>query len=320
MVDLTFRKLLGHRVARAFALALLVGALWIPAGAQAATAVPGVPSADTVLPDVPAPAQAAVGAALAQAGAGTVDRASVATIPAPVPSAAPVSSPSPPSTPDVTGSVMRLSVPASDSAASSSPIPDPAPVVPNGAGLPLSAPRPDPAASAARQPTGGVSDSDVRRAQTPARGGPPSAAHPSLGHGVADVPARPIEIVGAARAPTAAGGWPRLARTHRVVSPPVGSAAPHRTHRRSAGATAAITTAAAAAIAPVSPSVPASLPPGGTGGAGAGAGAGPAGASALALLVLGGVALLRSILPGLMTLDLLPWRSAVVGLQLERPG
>jgi DNA polymerase III subunit gamma/tau len=317
MVDLTFRKLLGHRVAWASALALLVAALWIPAGAQAATAVPGVPSPDAALSDVPATAQAAVGAALAQAGAGTVDRPSVATVPTPLPSAPPVSSPSaPPSAPVVTGSALHLSVAASASPASAAPIPDPAPVVPNGVGVALSAPGPDPAASAARQPTGGVSDSDVRRARP---SGQLSAAHRSLGRGVAVVAPRPIEIISAAREPVAAGGWPRLARTHRVAPAPVVVAAPHRAHRQSSGVTAASTTAASA-IAPVSPPVPASLPPGGTGGAGAGAGAGPAGAAALALLVLAGIALLRSILPGLMTLDLLPWRSAVVGMQLERPG
>jgi hypothetical protein len=83
MVDLTFRKLLGHRVAWAFALALAAVAMWMPAGARAASAVPGVPSAVTALPDVPAAAQAVVGAALAQAGVGTVDRSSVATVPAP---------------------------------------------------------------------------------------------------------------------------------------------------------------------------------------------------------------------------------------------
>ena len=93
MVDLSFRKLLGHRIAWALALAFLAAALWIPAGAQAATGVPGVPSAVTALPDVPATAQAAVGAALAQAGGGDVDRASVAAVPAPVPSVS--SSPAP---------------------------------------------------------------------------------------------------------------------------------------------------------------------------------------------------------------------------------
>ena len=111
MVDLSFRKLLGHRIAWALALALLVAALWIPAGAQAATGTPGVPSAVTALPDVPAAAQATVGAALAQAGAGDVDRASVAAVPAPVPSVssspppAPVPSASPPPAPAATPAI-----------------------------------------------------------------------------------------------------------------------------------------------------------------------------------------------------------------------
>lgn len=330
MVDLSFRKLLGHRIAWALALALLVAALWIPAGAQAATGTPGVPSAVTALPDVPAAAQATVGAALAQAGAGDVDRASVAAVPAPVPSVssspppAPAPSASPPpalaATPAITMPVAHVDVPTSVSPAGSLPIPDPASVVESGAGLALSAPRPDPAASAAREPTGGVSDSDVRRAQPSGHGGPVGAAHRSFGRGEPLVAAHPIELVGAVRAPAAGAGWPRLARARRVASPPVVVVAPHRAHKRFDNATAASTAPAATAVEPISPSTPAALPPGGTGGAGAGAGAGPAGAAAVALLVLAGVALLRSILPGLMTLDLLPWRSAVPALPPERPG
>jgi hypothetical protein len=325
MVDLSFRKLLGDRIAWALGLAFLVAALWIPAGAQAATGVPGVPSAVTALPGVPATAQAAVGAALAQAGTADVDRASVAAVPA-APSASspppPPSAPPPPAqaaTPAITVPVAHVDVPESTSPASSLPIPDPAPVVESGADLALSTPRPDPAASVAREPTGGVSDGDVRRARPAGRARPVNAGHRGFGHGGPLAPARPIEL-GAAQAPGAAAGWSSPARTQRVASPPVAVVAPHPAHRRVANAAAAGTAAAATAVEPVSPSAPASLPPGGTGGVGAGAGAGPAGAAAVALLVLAGVTLLRSLLPGLMTLDLLPWRSAVPALPPERPG
>jgi len=325
MADLTFRKLLGHRVAWALALAVLVGALWIPAGAQAASAVPGLPSADTAVPEVPAAAQAAVNSALAQAGVGAVERAPVADVPAIAPSTSsspsPVPAPSvssPPvlrSTAVVTAPVVHLEVPTSVSPASSVPIPDPAPVAENGAGLAVSTtPRPDSAAlAAAGHRTGGVSD--VLRSRPSGRVRVLGAPHRSFGRGEPLVPARPIEL-GTVRATVAAAGWPRLVRTHRVAPPPRVVIAPHRTHKRVAAA--ASTAAAATAVEPVSPSVPASLPPAGAGVAGPGAG--PAGAAAVALLVLAGIGLLRSILPGLMSLDLLPWRSAVLALQLERPG
>lgn len=75
----------------------------------------------------------------------------------------------------------------------------------------------------------------------------------------------------------------------------------------------------ATAAAPSSPPVTAALPPGGAVGT-AGGGGGAAGAVAAAILALAAVALLRALLPGLLAWDLLPWRSALLALRLERPG
>jgi hypothetical protein len=77
---------------------------------------------------------------------------------------------------------------------------------------------------------------------------------------------------------------------------------------------------AAQARAPVSPPVPGSLPPSGAEGVAAGAGGAAPGASAAAVLALAGLALLGALSPGLLALDVLPWRSAILALQLERPG
>jgi hypothetical protein len=77
---------------------------------------------------------------------------------------------------------------------------------------------------------------------------------------------------------------------------------------------------AAQARAPVSPPVPGSLPPSGAEGVAAGAGGASPGASAAAVLALAGLALLGALSPGLLALDVLPWRSAILALQLERPG
>jgi hypothetical protein len=75
----------------------------------------------------------------------------------------------------------------------------------------------------------------------------------------------------------------------------------------------------ATADAPLTPPVSASLPPGGAVSP-AGGGGGAAGAAAAALLALAAVALLRALLPGLLAVDLLPWRSALLAFRLERPG
>ena len=61
-----------------------------------------------------------------------------------------------------------------------------------------------------------------------------------------------------------------------------------------------------------------SLPPAGAGAGGTGGGVG--GAPAAALLALAGLWLLSALLPGLLGLEIFPWRSALCALRLERPG
>jgi hypothetical protein len=76
----------------------------------------------------------------------------------------------------------------------------------------------------------------------------------------------------------------------------------------------------AGATAPVSLPVPGLPPPVGAEGFATTPGGGAAGGTAAALLALLGALLVAALLPGLLRLDLLPWRSAVVSHQLERPG
>lgn len=85
---------------------------------------------------------------------------------------------------------------------------------------------------------------------------------------------------------------------------------------REAVALASFVVAMATIISPES----SSLPPGGAEGFATGAGGASPGAVASAVLALAGVALLTALLPGLLPLDVLPWRSAVLTLGLERPG
>jgi hypothetical protein len=61
------------------------------------------------------------------------------------------------------------------------------------------------------------------------------------------------------------------------------------------------------------------VPPGGTEGASSG-GVGAAGGATAVLLGVAALWLLRSLLPGLLTLDLFPWQSALRAMRLERPG
>ena len=309
MVDLSFRKFRGIELCGRYARASRGGPV-VPAGAQAATGVPGVPSAVTALPDVPATAQAAVGAALAQAGGGDVDRARsrrsrppyrVCLRPRPRP---------PRRRLHRLLRRLRRRPSRSRSRTSTSPRRLRRQAL---CRFPKRSPWwraelvwrfPPPGRTRPRRRRGSHGRRQRQRCAPSATVRPPWSGQrcaSKLGHGEPLVAARPIELVGAVRAPAAGAGWPRLARGRRVASPPVVVVAPHRAHKRFANATAASTAAAATAVEPISPSTPASLPPGGAGGAGAGAGAGPAGAAAVALLVLAGVALLRSILPGLMS-------------------
>ncbi|MGZ4329284.1 MAG: hypothetical protein ACXVXL_14805 [Solirubrobacteraceae bacterium] len=59
------------------------------------------------------------------------------------------------------------------------------------------------------------------------------------------------------------------------------------------------------------------VPPAGAGAGGIGTGVGPGTATLLALVAL---CLLGTLLPGLLGLEIGPWRSADYALRLERPG
>jgi hypothetical protein len=76
----------------------------------------------------------------------------------------------------------------------------------------------------------------------------------------------------------------------------------------------------AGATAPVSLPAAGLPPPGGAEGFATTPGGGAAAGTAAALLALLGALLVAALLPGLLRLDLSPWRSAVVSHQLERPG
>lgn len=116
-------------------------------------------------------------------------------------------------------------------------------------------------------------------------GAPRSAAHAHSRHrGGADVSTGRRRIIG-----------PRLERKRAVIA------------------------SAVAVMATISPPASSSLPPGGAEGFATGAGGASAGATASAVLALASVALLAALLPGLLALDVLPWRSAVLILRLERP-
>jgi hypothetical protein len=67
------------------------------------------------------------------------------------------------------------------------------------------------------------------------------------------------------------------------------------------------------------PPVSASLPASGAESAGGGGAASPGGTAAT-LLTPAALALLLTFLPGLLALDVLPWRSAALASPLERPG
>jgi len=63
-----------------------------------------------------------------------------------------------------------------------------------------------------------------------------------------------------------------------------------------------------------------SLPPSGAGGIATGTGGAAPGATAATLLALAAVALIGALMPGLLAIGVVSWRSAVLELRLERPG
>jgi hypothetical protein len=293
--------------------ALLTPALIVPAGAEASG--PGSDALSQLSNVVPAPAQAAVAAALAQVPspppAGSVPSPTVA-IPTPAPSAQTVG----PAVATPAGNVPAVAVPVSPP------------------------PRPDTANSA---PTISVPTVSVRT--TGKQPNPPARARPdaSLGgqtsaHRVSHpkgrragqrgirsparpAPTRPVPI-GAAGA-----RWAPVPPAHAVLVPAhhaTAARARSRAHSRSDGprhlAASASRAVSTVSTPQVGPPVSANLPPGGAEGAAAGVGGGVAGAAAAALLALAGVCMLRALLPGLLGLGLAPARSALLVLRLERPG
>jgi hypothetical protein len=303
-----FRGLCG-----ALAVALLTLALIAPAGAEASG--PGLDALSQLSNVVPAPAQAAVAAALAQVPSPSrVESVPSATaaIPAPAPSAQTVG----PSVATPAGNVPAVAV-----------------LVPP-------APRPDIANSA---PTISVPTVSVRT--TGKRPNPPARARPdtSLGgqasaHRVSHPKGRRAGQRGLRRparpAPTRPGPigavgswWAPVPPAHAVLvhaHHATAARAPSRARRRSDGPRhlAARPSGAVSTVSTpqLGPPVSANLPPGGAEGAAAGVGGGMAGAAAVALLAVVGVCMLRALLPGLLGLGLAPARSALLVSRLERPG
>lgn len=303
-----FRGLCG-----ALTVALLTLALIVPAGAEASG--PGLDALSQLSNVVPAPAQAAVAAALAQVPSpspvGSVPSATAA-IPTPAPSTQTLGP--------------SVATPARNVPAVAVPVPTP--------------PGPDTANAA---PTISVPTASVRT--TGKRPNPPARARPDTSLGgqanahrvsrpkgrragqrglrspVRPAPTRPGPI-GAV-----AAGWAPVPPAHAVLvhaHHATAARAPSRPRRRSdgprhlagrpSGAVSAVSTPQLA------PPVSANLPPGGAEGAAAGVGGGMAGAAAVALLALVGVCMLRALLPGLLGLGLAPARSALLVSRLERPG
>ena len=303
-----FRGLCG-----ALTVALLTLALIVPASAEASD--PGLDALSQLSNVVPAPAQAAVAAALAQ-----------------VPSPSPVAS--------VPSATVAIPTPAPSTQTVGPTVATPAGNVPAVAVSVPPPPRPDTANSA---PTISVPTVSVRT--TGKRPNPPARARPdaSLGgqasaHRVSRPkgrragqrglrsPARPAPT---RPGPLAAVGarWAPVPPAHAVLvhaQHATAARAPSRARRRSDGPRhlAARPSRAVSTVSTpqLGPPVPASLPPGGAEGAAAGVGGGVAGAAAVALLALVGVCMLRALLPGLLGLGLAPARSALLVSRLERPG
>ncbi len=341
MADRQLGKLWGPRGSLALTAVVLAYLLIAPVCAHAVSPVPG--SVAQLSAVVPAGARAAVGAAVAQASAAPVPVAAAAAVPAtvraaadavaapvhaaaaavsaPAPQAAPsvphVSMPSVP-TPSVAPTVPRVNVP--HVTVPSFPMPSPQPATSR---------TPHPAASAAAGAARQAGSVGAQLAAAQSRsGGRHEIAKPS-GHRPARPRTGPVAHQASRRvAPRIA--WPPIAAGASVASakragpsPPVRAARSAERRRplvtrRAPVRDIGITEASATAL----PTVPttASLPPGGAGGPSAGGSGGAAGGIAAAILVLAALALVRGFLPGLLALDVVPWRSALLAFRLERPG
>ncbi len=292
----------------ALTVALLTLALVAPSGAEASG--PGEVALSQLSSVVPAPAQTAVTAALAQVPSPPV----VPAAPSPPPVAAAAAPPSAPAVPPPAAAAV-VDAAAAARAAQPTPQPDSA-VATSTVSVPTvsvrtTGKRPNPPAPA-RSGSSLGGQASAHRVSRPKghragqrglrRSAPPPVvfgrarwAVPPVTRAVTDHPSR------AAIAPARHLGTRKASRRTRHVT--------ELPSRRSS----AVTTSQLA------PPILAILPPGAEGSA-AGAGGGAAGATAAALLALVGVCMLRALLPGLLGLGLAPARSALLDLRLERPG
>jgi len=300
----------------------------VPAAAQAAV---GAAVAQASADPVPAAAAAAVPAAAraAAAAVSTAARAVVAAAPSPVHAAA-VAGPAP--APQAAPAVPHVSLPS---------VPAPTvprvnvprvtlPTVPVPSLRSATSPNPDPAPRAAAGAARHAGSVGAQLADAPRRSSARRETAKPSGH----APVRPRTDIGAAHQasgrvapstvwhPFAAGAY-AASVTRAGPSSPVHAAGVRERRQPAVLHRAPVRdTGMAEATATAWPTVPttASLPPGGAGGPSAGGSGGAAGGIAAAVLALAALAVLRGFLPGLLALDVVPWRSALLAFRLERPG
>jgi hypothetical protein len=338
MADHLFRQSLGGR--SAVALAALTFMLVVPIRAQAASLTPGVPN--QVPPLVPAGAQAAVAGALAHTG-GVPSAGDGAAVPAPgsVPSVSP--------TPVPAVSHPGSGAPTDASVAAVRSVSQP-PAIPPAAQAQISqaqsrlGPRADPSVATASRPAAGVTSRP-----RPAMALAPSIAGRAATRPTARLAARPRARRAGRRAGRPGGRRGGRAHARRPVAMAASFASgaswlpasaevagardrqrsterPRRDAARGAGPGSRarprlrLANTSAVASLPVSPPASTFLPPAGADGISAGGAGGAAGATAAALLALVGVYALSALLPGLLSLGLSRWRSALLACRLERPG
>jgi hypothetical protein len=293
--------------------ALLTVALIAPAGAEAS----GNGALSQLSSAVPAPAQAAVAAALAHVPSTPVVPATPSRSPVPTPTPAPP----PPAVPSTAAASVvdsaAAAVAARPARQPAGAIPTPTVSVPT-VSVRTTGKRPNPPAPA-RSGSSLGGQASAHRASRP-------KGHRTGQRGLLR-PGRPSLV---RRGPVAGGRaqWTLLPLTHAVTDHPGRAAvAPARrlgtrkaSHRTRHVAEPPSRRSSAVTTSQPAPPVLAILPPGGAEGSAAGAGGGGAGATAAALLALVGVYMLRALLPGLLGLGLAPARSALLDLRLERPG